>query len=172
LNSYVDDAERRKQFEAAFPALFLSAYRVAFHVLGDAAEAEDAAAEALARSFRAWRRIGQLPYRDAWVSRVAANVAIDRVRRRPAPAATTSDVVADFADAATLRIALSAALLALPRRQREVVALRYLGGFTEADVAGSLGLSLNTVKKHTQRGTSALRACLGSDWQEASNVVE
>lgn len=167
----MDDTGRTAQFEAAFPGLFVSAYRVAYRVLGHAAEAEDAAAEALARTFRAWRRVGELPYRDAWVSRVAANVAIDRVRRRKGPF-PGPDVVEDFADVATLRLALTAALLALPRRQRQVVALRFLGGFSEADVAGSLGLSLNSVKKHTQRGTSALRARLGADWQEASNVVE
>lgn len=167
----MDDTGGSDEFEAAFPALFLSAYRVAYQVLGDATEAEDAAAEALARALRAWRRVAPLPYRDAWICRVAANVAIDRVRRRPVRS-TAPDVVEDFTETATLRIALSAALVALPRRQRQVVTLRYLGGFSEADVARSLGLSLNTVKKHTQRGTSALRTRLGPDWQETRHAVE
>lgn len=162
---------RNENFEEAFPDLFLSAYRVAYRVLGDVTDAEDAAAEALARTLRAWRRVGSLPYRDAWVSRVAANVAIDRVRRRP-PSVETPRATDDFADVVTVRIALRAALLALPRRQREVVALKYLGGYSEADVARSLGVSLNSVKKHTQRATAALRARLGPDWQEAGYAVD
>jgi hypothetical protein len=39
-------------------------------------------------------------------------------------------------------------------------------------VAGSLGISPNSVKKHTQRGISTLRARLGPDWREAGYVVE
>lgn len=160
-----------EDFQAVFPGLFLTAYRVAYRVLGDVTEAEDAAAEALARTLKAWRRVASLPYREAWVARVATNVAIDRVRRRPLDVPRAAPV-ADVAETAVLRMALSAALLALPRRQREVVALRYLGGFTEADVAGSLGISANSVKKHTQRGISALRARLGPDWRDVSYGVE
>jgi RNA polymerase sigma factor (sigma-70 family) len=167
----VRDIGGNEHFEEEFPALMLSAYRVAHRILGNVGDAEDAAAEALARTLSAWRRVGDLPYREAWVARVAANVAIDRVRRRPI-AVAPPDPPPDFTEAAALRVALSAALLALPRRQRQVVALRYLGGFSVTDVAGSLGMSANSVKKHTQRGTSALRARLGPDWREASYVVE
>lgn len=172
MNDQVEESGGgEEEFEAVFPVLFLVAYKVAYRVLGDVTEAEDAAAETLARTLKAWRRVVHLPYREAWVARVATNVAIDRVRRRPV-ALPRPAPVGDVAETAVLRMALSAALLALPRRQREVVALRYLGGFSEADVAGSLGISANSVKKHTQRGISTLRARLGPDWREASYVVE
>jgi RNA polymerase sigma factor (sigma-70 family) len=114
--------------------------------------------------------VRDLPYRRAWVVRVAANLAVDTTRRRR-PAVVTQ-LVPDLAEATTLRLALAAALRALPRRQREVVAMRFLGGLTEAEVAGSLGISLNSVKKHTRRAISALRMRLGGDWQEANLALE
>jgi RNA polymerase sigma factor (sigma-70 family) len=67
-----------------------------------------------------------------------------------------------------LRVALVAALGALPRRQREVIALRWLEGFSEADISHCLGISVGTVKKTTHKGMAALRARLGEDWREPS----
>src|SRR5947209_14839205 len=76
-----DDGEKG-DFDGAFRDLFHPAFGVAYRILGNVADAEDAAAEALARALLRWRKVGPLPYRDAWVMRVAANVAIDTVRRR------------------------------------------------------------------------------------------
>jgi RNA polymerase sigma factor (sigma-70 family) len=160
-----------ERFEDVFPELVLPAFRVALRILGDVAEAEDVAAEALARTLRSWDRVRDLPYRTAWVVRVASNLAVDRVRRR-APRLAPPEHVPDVAEAATLRLALGAALQALPRRQCQVVAMRYLGGLSEAEVARSLGISPNSVKKHTGRGMTTLRSRLGADWQEAKLALD
>lgn len=158
-------------FEAAFPELVLPAFRVALRILGNVPDAEDVAAEALVRALRSWEKVGAMPYRTAWVVRVASNLAVDRVRRRPlaspAPAAAP-----DVADEVALRLALSAALKALPRRQCQVMALRYLGGLSEAEVAQSMGISQNSVKKHATRAVTTLRRRLGADWQEVNLAVE
>lgn len=167
----MDVTRGESTFEDEFPRLFEAAYRVTHRILGNDADAEDAAAEALARALRAWRRIGGLAHRDAWVLRVAANVALDNVRRGSAPALTLRPVL-DPAEVASLRLALVAALGALSRRQREVIALRYLADQNEADVAASLGISVNSVKKHAQRGLSALRTRLGPDWQEVHLALD
>ena len=58
------------------------------------------------------------------------------------------------------RLDLVRALSALPRRQREVVVLRFLGDFSEATVATVLGLSAGTVQSHSARGLEALRRTL------------
>jgi RNA polymerase sigma factor (sigma-70 family) len=55
------------------------------------------------------------------------------------------------------RVDLARALRRLPRRQREVVVLRYLADWSEADVALALGCSVGTVKSHGHRGLAALR---------------
>ena len=145
---------RDEGFESVYLELFPRAATAAYRLLGDAA-AEDIASEALARAYARWPRLRCQPYRDGWILRVATNLAIDTVRRRR-PALTMSDEI-DLADAVTLRLALVAALGALPRRQRDAVALRYLNGLSEAQVAQSLGVSTNTASTHVRRGLKAMR---------------
>lgn len=66
-------------------------------------------------------------------------------------------------DATALRLALVAALRHLPDRQRDAVALRYLAGCGERDIAASLGVAPGTVKTHLKRGLDGLRRQLGTD---------
>lgn len=87
---------------------------------------------------------------------VASNLAIDHVRRRRAEPAEVAPAVHEE-DAVTLRLALAACLRALPRRQREAVALHYLAGLTDAEVGQALGISAGSVKTHIHRGMAALR---------------
>ena len=148
-------------FEAAFDRLFPRAERLARRILGDETAAEDVAAEALARLCLHWSRLRDVEYIDGWVLRVAANAAIDLTRKR-AYRATIVDVQSDD-DAVALRLALTAALRHLARRQREVIALRYLSDLSEAEVAATLGITAGSVKTHTSRGLAALRARLGDD---------
>jgi RNA polymerase sigma-70 factor (sigma-E family) len=148
-------------FEEAFDALLVSARRIAVRLVGSGPEADDVAAESLARAYARWPKIRDLDYRDAWVMRVTANVALDVLRRsrRPVPPPVTEMI--DPAEAMVTRIALGEALRRLPRRQRDVVVLRYLADLSEADVAESLGVSAGTVKQHAHRAIDALRRTLG-----------
>jgi RNA polymerase sigma-70 factor (sigma-E family) len=59
-----------------------------------------------------------------------------------------------------------AALRDLPRRQREVIALRYYLDLSEAEIADTLGISRGAVKSHASRGAAALRAQLGEVLEE------
>lgn len=72
----------------------------------------------------------------------------------------------DEADHVVLRAALAAALVHLPRRQRETIVLRYLCDLPEADVASALGLSAGTVKTHLHRALASLRVSIGTDFEE------
>ena len=56
-----------------------------------------------------------------------------------------------------------AALKALPRRQRDCVTLRYYYDMPVAQIAATLGLSVNTVKTHLQRGLDTLGSTLEAD---------
>ena len=58
------------------------------------------------------------------------------------------------------------ALRHLPRRQREVLALRYYLDLSEAEIADVLGISRGAVKSHASRGAAALRAVLGPTLEE------
>ena len=93
---------------------------------------------------------------------MASNIALDQIRRRKLPVVVPSAVSEDE-DTHALRVALWAALHALPRRQREIVVLRYIAGLTEPEVAQLLGISLGTVKTHVTRGRAALRRMIRDD---------
>src|SRR4051812_32254464 len=106
-----------------------------------ASDAEDVAVEAFARALERWPKVRRHPNADAWLLRVATNVAVDRARRAHREASheeSRPTVVA--ADEPALRAALVEALRRLPRRQREVIVLRYLADYTEPAVSTALGI--------------------------------
>jgi RNA polymerase sigma-70 factor (sigma-E family) len=152
-----------EEFDAAFRSLFVQAYRVARRIVGDAASAEDIAAEALSRAYANWGRISGLQYRDAWVLRVTTNLALNSIRPRRAvpverPAGSADD------DATATRLALVDALRALPQRQREVIVMRHLAGYSESEIAERLGISVGSVKTHMRRAKTSLRDTLSVDY--------
>lgn len=143
-------------FDLVFRRLFPRAALLAYRIVGDRDQAEDIAAEACARALARWGRVGRLGHREAWIMRVASNLALDAVKRKkqtPPTVAPTSDV----ADSVALRIAVAGALSRLPRRQREVIVLRYFVGLPDGEVAGALGIAEGTVRTHARRGLGALR---------------
>lgn len=153
-----------EDFDSFFRSVFPKAVAVAQRVTGERAAAEDAALEALAKAHFRWRKIGDEPWREPWVLRVAVNEAIRRLpRHRPAERPSTTK---DPADDVALRQTLTVALGQLPRRQCEVIVLRYLLGYSETQVASALGISQGTVKTHLHRGMSALRGTLGQQLKE------
>jgi RNA polymerase sigma-70 factor (sigma-E family) len=64
------------------------------------------------------------------------------------------------------RVVVLDALRQLPRRQREVLALRYYLDLSEAEIADMLGISRGAVKSHASRGAAALRSVLGTELEE------
>ena len=150
-------------FEEAFEDLYARAYGVAYQLLGRRSESEDVAQETLARAFVRWRRIRS--YAEAWVVRVAGNLAIDAWRRRQR-VETSADAESRGASAPGpdgQRVDLHRALDTLSRRQREVLVLRFLADLTEADVAKVLGCSVGSVKQHASRGLATLRTTMAVD---------
>ncbi len=146
----------KADFEGAFETLFVAAYHVAHRILGNDEEAKDVAAEALARALDGWRRVGAMPSPRAWVVRVATNLAIDTVRRRRFTGPAVQDTPTASEDSDT-RVAVREMLRRLPRRQRDVLALRYLVDLSESEVATVLGISQGSVKRHASRALERLR---------------
>ena len=66
------------------------------------------------------------------------------------------------------RTAVLDAMRALPRRQREVLALRYYLDLSEAEIADLLGISRGAVKSHASRGSATLRDLLHDQWEDRS----
>ncbi|MFI5053595.1 MAG: SigE family RNA polymerase sigma factor [Acidimicrobiia bacterium] len=148
-------------FEEAFEDLYLRAYGVAYQLVGRRSESEDIAQETLARAFVHWRKIRG--YAEAWVVRVAGNLAIDSWRRtnRLDVSDTTNRPDPRSPEPSGQRVDLHRALATLSRRQREVIVLRFLADLPEADVAKALGCSVGSVKQHASRGLATLRTTMG-----------
>jgi RNA polymerase sigma-70 factor (ECF subfamily) len=138
-------------FEDFFRESYPAAVTLAQRLLGSRHAAEDVAAEAFARAYVRWRRVGRLPYREAWVLRTATNLGLDQLRRkaRAMPARSSAAVDEEVVDD---RLYLTQLLQRLPRRQREVVMLRHYAGLQEAEVAAALGIAASSVKTHLNRG--------------------
>jgi len=166
----IESERAQETFEDVFRRVLPRAIRVAERILGNGLQAEDAAAEAFARAHASWHKIGSSDYCDAWILRVTANVAVDmhRSRRRFLSIGLSLSRSSDREDAPDSKLrsmALGAALARLPRRQREVIVLRYLEDMTEGDVAKVLGVSIGTVKKDGFRAREALRRTIGNDFE-------
>jgi RNA polymerase sigma-70 factor (sigma-E family) len=146
-------------FVEAFADLYADAYQHAYKLLGDRQEAEDLAQEACTRACLRWRHLDNP---QAWVLRVTTNLAFDRFRRLRSAAKhlRLPPTQHDGAAPDERHVDLNRALAKLPKRQRDVVVLRYLADFSEAQTAATLGCSPGTVKSHAARGLHALRATL------------
>ncbi|HEX6395583.1 MAG TPA: sigma-70 family RNA polymerase sigma factor [Acidimicrobiales bacterium] len=145
-------------YEAAFAGYFMLAMRAAWRVTGDRTASEDVAAETMARAFARWDRLHGLAYLEAWIQRVAINLAIDWDRRRRPHIDTRNPP--DAIEATIGSVDLVSALRRLSRRQREAVVLHYLLDMPIELVAVQLRLSDGAVRSHLHRGVQKLRAIL------------
>ena len=150
--------DHRQAFDETFLRLLPSVRVVCRRILGSESAAEDAAAEAFIRALVRWSKLQSHPNRDAWIYRVATNVALDQLRKqRREGQLGVGPATADLGTDAILGVDLRRALAALPRRQREVVVLRHVVGLSEQETADAMGVSINTVKTHGNRAVTALR---------------
>ncbi|NBE06401.1 RNA polymerase sigma factor [Rhodobacter sp. CCP-1] len=149
----------------------------AARLLGDAAEAEDVAQEAMLRLWRAapgWRS-GEAQV-TTWLYRVVTNLCTDRLRsrkRRPVTALEAAPEMADGGPGAVAGMieadrmaALQAALDALPDRQRQAVVLRHIEGLTNPEIAAVMDIGVEAVESLTARGKRALSAILAGRREE------
>lgn len=124
----------------------------------DRTAAEDLVQEAFIRLARSAHRIRDEDRAAAYLRSIVVNLARDHNRRglvsfRHRPPAVTDEPSAEaYAEAGALRREVVAALRALPRRQRDAVALRYYLDLSVPEIAATLGVSVNSVKTHLQRG--------------------
>jgi RNA polymerase sigma factor (sigma-70 family) len=134
--------------------------------VGDRDTAQDLVDEAFARAWASWRTVSRHPAPAAWVVRTALNTSISRWRRRrrEVPVADLALVAdrpaAGGAAGGSVDPRIMAALLRLPARQRQVVALRLFLDLDTAGTARVLGIAPGTVQAHLGRAMASLRCDL------------
>lgn len=145
------------------------AFRVAYLITRNAADAEDATQDGLVKAWRAFGRFRPGAPMRPWLLKIVANEARNRRRstgRREALALRASPGEAapspeEAAVAAEEQVRLLAALDGLKEDHRLVLACRHLLDLSEAETAAALGVRVGTVKSRTARALDALRETYG-----------
>ena len=140
----------------------------AVRVLGDRAEAEDVAQDAMMRLWKVapdWR-MGEAKV-STWLYRVTANLCTDRLRRKRGVGLDEVDEPHDPSPSVTDQLqtrermdALQAGLQTLPERQRQAVILRHIEGLANPEITEILEISTEAVESLTARGKRALAQAL------------
>jgi RNA polymerase sigma-70 factor (ECF subfamily) len=152
-----------------YDVYFERLYRYAYHFVGDMESAQDIASETLRRLLEALRD-GRAPnHPGAWLYRVAHNLAMDQHRQRPAGGIVSLEPDLDQVDEADTeadseqRIAqeqVRAALTQLTPEQQNVVVLKFLEGYSNAEVGALLNKPEGAVKSLQHRALAALKRAL------------
>ena len=171
----IGDPPPRETYEPGSDADFERLYRNTYHrilgtliaLLRDRATAEDCAQETFERAYRNWRAWRPDAPVEAWLHRIAINVAIsdrrhqrlreagEMIRRlgRPAPGPDASRL-AERSD-------LIRAIKKLPTKQAAALVLRHYHGYTNREIASALGVPEQTVASRLAAARKQLQAVLG-----------
>ena len=167
---------RDEQFAEFFSTRFDAARCIVYAMCGDWSEAEEIAQGAFVRVYARWTKV-ELDTVDAYLRTVLTRGFLDTRRRgraREQTVAEPPDRIVPAEEGTEDRVALRAALLAVPPGQRTVLVLRFLADLSVEQVADTLGCSTGTVKSQTARGLVALRAAYNprSEAQAAAGFGE
>jgi RNA polymerase sigma-70 factor (ECF subfamily) len=149
-------------------------YRAARAIVRDEQEAEDVMQQAYFNAFSHLRQFNGAARFSTWLTRIAINEALARVRRRgryetfddelsnvePFMSHNVPDNPERQAFTGELRGLLERAIDTLPNGMREVFVLREVEGLSTSEVAESLDVSEDVVKNRLSRGRAALRRVL------------
>lgn len=141
-------------------------YRYAMRLLGDACTAEDCVAETFSRFLNALQtNKGPRDYLQAYLFRAAHNIIADHYRRQPATEELSESLRLDenTEESASLNLRqshLRAALRELTEGQQQVIALKFLEGWENDEIARALRKPVGAVKSLQHRALARLKQLL------------
>jgi len=129
---------------------------------GDTHTAEELAQDAFVRLCRDWWRVRRMDHPEAWLHRVAINLAMSRWRRRSAErrarrrleGAPVAEIPSDDAE----RLSIRGAVADLPPRQRTALVLRYYLDMPHAEIARLMDVQESTSKSLVAKALDGLRS--------------
>lgn len=154
---------RRDEFAAVYEEHVWTVFGFIGYRVASREEAEDLTQQTFERALKAWKRFD--PERAdvrAWLLSIARNGVIDTHRKRRIPAESLDDEARGEADPQPFGASLGpspelqSALAVLSQRDREIVALRFGGDLTGAEIAAETGLSLPNVQQILSRSLRRL----------------
>jgi RNA polymerase sigma-70 factor, ECF subfamily len=155
-------------FETFYAATYGRLVGQVLVVTGSLQEAEDVVQEAFVRACARWPRLRDYDLPEAWVRRVALNLAVSGLRRtrRHALLLVRLGVAADTPALSVEAVALIHTLRSLPWRGREALVLHHVVGLSVQEIADQLGVPVGTVTARLSRARAALARRLTAEQEE------
>jgi RNA polymerase sigma-70 factor, ECF subfamily len=164
----------KEDFDCLYRVTYRRVFATLMVILRNPAAAEDATQEAYLRAFRSWKTWKQDGPAEAWIHRIALNVAFTHRRRerlfqigevirrlgRPGEVDPTEVNQPD----------LLRELRALPPKQAAAIVLRHLHGFSNREIAKALGVPERTVASRIATAKSRLRYRLGNQTEAEMGI--
>ena len=148
-------------------------YRIAYSVLRNHHDAEDAAQEAFLKAFRAAAKLAEVRSPKAWMARIAWNAALDWRRQRPAPGSESHDTEQlgpgvlrlrqagrtpeEIAAGSEMQRLLFHLIQALPANLREAVILSTVEDLDYSEIAETLGITEAAVRARLHQARRQLK---------------
>jgi len=165
----IDTDHRAETFESLYERTLPKVYAYVASLVRDRATAEDLTAQAYERAYRKRRSYRESRgSMDAWLFGIARDAALDELRRRKRratlegePADLSAPAPEDHAERSIRRETVRAALGALDGSERDLLALKFAGGLSNAEIARVLGMTESNAGTRLHRAMTKLRgACL------------
>jgi RNA polymerase sigma-70 factor, ECF subfamily len=161
-----------EDFEAFYTATYDRLVGQLLVVVGSLEEAEDVVQEAFVRACGHWSHVRDYEIPEAWVRRVALNLASSGLRRarRRAALLVRLGPAADVPALSVDTVALTRTLRKLPLRSREALALHHVVGLSVQEIAGELGVPVGTVTARLSRARATLARLLAAEGEEIGHA--
>ena len=163
--SIVSEQPTKEQLVKLYESHYASLVRLASFLLDDVESCEEVVQDAFVKLFTTAQ---PAPGKEvAYLRAVVLNGSRSRMRRRLVRRRFVHDIPEPMASAETHamshheRETMLTAVRKLPKRQAEVLLLRFYQDLNEAEIAETLGITTGSVKTHASRGLAALRSLLG-----------
>ena len=177
-----EQTSRRAEFDRLVERYHKQAYKIAYRMTGNHADAEDLTQEAFVRAFRFFGNYRRDWPFDNWLYKIMSNLFVDDLRRRPKAhlqsldqpldLSGTGDVFLEIPDSGSNpeRLVMSheldehiqRALTSLPNDFRMTVILADIEALSYEEISAAMNCSLGTVRSRLHRGRKLLRAKIAS----------
>lgn len=144
-----------EEFAKRVEAVRTKLYKTALTYLGSEAMALDAVDEAVYKALCGFRKLRQPEFFETWITRILINECHNELRRqkRYDPLDALPETAAEDFDALPLKEALGR----LPKELKDVIILRFFGGYTVAETAQTLGIPAGTAASRQRKALRLLR---------------
>jgi RNA polymerase sigma-70 factor, ECF subfamily len=153
-------ADAEGSFDALLSAEARRLYGIAYSILRDHSEAEDALQEAMLKAWKSWDRVRDEAARPTWLARICVNHCINRrswLRLRPGRAAHVDDAATPDPRFEGRMIDLDRSYRRLSPRQRAAIFLHYHHGYSIDECAELMSCGAGSVRTHLARALASMR---------------